>query len=57
MVSGRRCHVDVETRGELTLGRTVMDTQDRFGQEPNAFVAFDADATTFVSLLVETIGR
>ena len=57
VVSGRRCHVDVETHGELTLGRTVIDTHDLFGQEPNAFVAFDADATTFVSLLVETIGR
>ena len=57
VVSGRRCHVDVETRGELTLGRTVMDMHDRFGREANAFVAFDADATTFVSMLVETLGR
>jgi inosine-uridine nucleoside N-ribohydrolase len=57
VVSGRRCHVDVETRGELTLGRTVIDSQDRFGQEPNAFVAFDADAPRFLALLLETFSR
>jgi inosine-uridine nucleoside N-ribohydrolase len=57
VVSGRRAHVDVETRGELTLGRTVMDTHGRFGQEPNAFVAFDADAPKFVSMLLETFAR
>ncbi len=57
VISGRRIHVDVETRGELTLGRTVMDTQDRFGNAPNAFVAFDADAPRFFSLLLETLGR
>ncbi|HET9755220.1 MAG TPA: nucleoside hydrolase [Candidatus Limnocylindrales bacterium] len=57
VVSGRRVHVDVETKGELTLGRTVMDLHDRFGQSPNAFVAFDADAPRFVSLLLETFSR
>ena len=56
VVSGRRAHVDVETTGELTLGRTVIDTQQRFGQEPNAFVALDADAPRFVALLLETLG-
>jgi inosine-uridine nucleoside N-ribohydrolase len=57
VVSGRPAHVDVETRGELTLGRTVMDTHGRFEQEPNAFVAFDADASKFVSMLLETFAR
>ena len=57
VISGRRVHVDVETRGELTLGRTVMDTHGRFGQEPNAFVAFGADAPKFVSMLLETFAR
>ena len=44
VVSGRPAHVDVETRGGQTLGRTVVDSLGRFGREPNAFVAFDADA-------------
>ena len=54
VVSGRRAHVDVETRGELTVGRTVIDTGARFGREPNAFVAFDADAPKFLSMLLES---
>ncbi|MEA2613657.1 MAG: hypothetical protein QOI52_1616 [Chloroflexota bacterium] len=54
VVTGQQVHVDVETRGELTLGRTVMDRRGRFGQEPNAFVAFDADPPKFVSMLLET---
>lgn len=57
IVTGRPAHIEVETRGELTLGRTVMDIHDRFGQPPNAVVAFDADAPKFVSMLVETVGR
>jgi len=57
VVTGRRVHLDVETRGELTLGRTVIDASGWFGNEPNAFVAFDADARRFVDLLVAVLGR
>ena len=57
VIGGRRVHVDVETRGELTVGRTVMDTHGRFGKEPNAFVAFGADAPKFVSMMLETFAR
>ena len=57
IVTGRRAHVDVETSGELTMGRTVIDTGTRFGHEPNAFVAFDADGPRFVSMLLETFAR
>jgi inosine-uridine nucleoside N-ribohydrolase len=57
IVSGRSLHVDVETHGELTIGRTVMDTHVVGGKEPNAFVAFDADAPRFVAMLVDTFGR
>ncbi len=57
VISGSRARVDVETRGDLTLGRTGIDTTTRFGAEPNAFVAFDADAPKFVSMLLETFAR
>jgi inosine-uridine nucleoside N-ribohydrolase len=57
VVTGQRAHVDVETRGELTIGRTVIDTRGISDLEPNAFVAFDADAPKFVSLLLETFAR
>ena len=39
------------------MGRTVIDTRGISGQEPNAFVAFDADAPKFVSMLLETFAR
>jgi inosine-uridine nucleoside N-ribohydrolase len=56
VVHARRAHVDVETTGELTLGRTVIDTLHRFGQAPNALVALDADAPRFVDLLLAVLG-
>jgi inosine-uridine nucleoside N-ribohydrolase len=57
VVTGRRLHVDVETHGELTVGRTVMDTHERTGKAPNAYVAFDADAPKFVAMLLDTFAR
>jgi inosine-uridine nucleoside N-ribohydrolase len=56
-VTGRRVHVDVETTGELTVGRTVMDIHGHFGAAPNAFVAFDADGPRFVELLLDVLAR
>jgi inosine-uridine nucleoside N-ribohydrolase len=57
IVTGQRARVDVETHGDLTVGRTVIDRHGRFGKEPNAFVAFDADAPKFVSMLLDTFAR
>ena len=57
IVSGRRAHVDIETRGELTIGRTIIESDPYFGREPNAFVALDADASRFVALLLDTFAR
>jgi len=54
IITTRRLHVAVETRGALTVGRTVMDTHFRGGQEPQCDVAFDADAKRFVDLLMKT---
>jgi purine nucleosidase/ribosylpyrimidine nucleosidase len=50
-------HVRVETKGELTVGRTVIDTRTHAPNEPNANVAFGADARRFVELLIETLAR
>ncbi len=57
VVDGRLVHVDIETDGPLTVGRTVIDTRAISGAAPNAFVAFEADAPRFVSMLIETFGR
>jgi inosine-uridine nucleoside N-ribohydrolase len=54
IITTRRHHVAVETAGALTVGRTVIDTHFRGGQEPQCDVAFDADARKFVALLLET---
>lgn len=50
-------HVDVETRGELTDGRTVCDTHQRSGKQPNVHVALDADEPKFAQMLVDILGR
>lgn len=57
VISGDRYYVDVETTGELTVGRTVVDTHRRSGKEPNMFVALDADERRFVDMLLETFAK
>lgn len=56
IVTLRFIHVDIETRGELTLGRTVMDVSTRGKRPPNCHVAFGADRQKFVDLLTKTFG-
>ena len=48
-------HVDVETNGTLTVGRTVIDTHYRNGKAPNCHVAFGADRERFCDFLHETL--
>ncbi len=57
VITTHHLHVDVETKGELTVGETVVDTNFRSRQEPNVHVALDADERRFVSLLLETFAR
>lgn len=47
--------VDVETVGELTVGRTVVDTNFRSGKAPNARVALDADTQRFGRFVLDTL--
>ncbi len=54
IIRTERVYVDVETHGELTVGRTVMDTHHRSGHEPNVDVAFEADERKFVAMLLQT---
>jgi inosine-uridine nucleoside N-ribohydrolase len=57
VITTHHLHVDVETKGELTVGETVVDTNFRSRQEPNVHVALDADERRFVSLLLATFAR
>lgn len=49
------CYVDVETKGELTRGATVVDFYNTLHLEPNAIVAFDLDRDAFMDLLFNAI--
>lgn len=54
LITTRRLHVAVETRGDLTVGRTVIDTHGRGTGVPNCDVALDADAAAFADLLLRS---
>lgn len=50
-------HVDVETSGALTDGRTVCDFKQRGTGQPNVHFAVDADEPRFVQMLMDILGR
>ncbi|WP_187329017.1 pyrimidine-specific ribonucleoside hydrolase RihA [Liquorilactobacillus oeni] len=53
----QRWHVDVETRGELTRGQTVVDRWDLLHKPQNTSVLTKVDRTSFVELIVESIKK
>ena len=57
VVSLRHVHVAVETAGELTYGRTVLDLLGTTGELPNAHVALGADPVRFFRLLRATFAE
>jgi purine nucleosidase len=57
LFAGRDCHVVIETTGEHTMGRTVVDWSGRGGQPANATVIHEVDAEGFFALLTERLGR
>jgi inosine-uridine nucleoside N-ribohydrolase len=57
VVTTRHLHVRVETAGERTLGRTVVDTRTHAKEPANCHVAFSANARRFVELLLEVLAR
>ena len=54
---GRTCHVAIETQGEHTLGRTVVDWSGRMSHRRNATVINEIDADGFFALLTERLAR
>jgi purine nucleosidase len=57
LFSGRACHVAIETIGEHTLGRTVVDWSGRSPLPANATVIDQIDADGFFALLTERLAR
>lgn len=56
ILSTRPLRVDVETRGDLTRGRTVVDFNGVSGLPPNCDVALETDRDKFIDLLFSKIG-
>lgn len=48
-------HVDIETRGEFTRGRTVADVYQITGKVPNADVALEVDVEKFKKLIFDAV--
>ena len=57
LFGGRACHVAIETQGEHTLGRTVVDWSRRTRHAPNATVIDEIDADGLFALLTARLGR
>jgi purine nucleosidase len=57
LFGGRACRVAIETQGEHTLGRTVVDWSRRTRHAPNATVISQIEADGFFALLTERLGR
>jgi purine nucleosidase len=57
LFGGRACHVAIETQGEHTLGRTVVDWSRRTPHAPNATVVNEIEADGFFAMLTERLGR
>jgi purine nucleosidase len=57
LFAGRDCHVVIETMGEHTLGRTVVDWSGRGRRTASATVIHEVDADGFFALLTERLGR
>ena len=56
LVSGEETYVEVETRGEHTLGQTVADLRaTREAREPPTLVCLDVDVARARSLFFETL--
>jgi purine nucleosidase len=57
LFSGRHINVEIETKGEFTLGMTVADWWGVSGRPPNALFIGHVDEVGFFDLLIERISR
>ena len=51
----QHCHVDIETDGRFTSGRSVVDLTGVTGEPPNANAALDVNVPAFTTMLLEAI--
>jgi len=50
-----KMHVEIETTGQWTSGRTVCDIFGRLGKQPNACVGYALDVERFWEMVINTI--
>jgi inosine-uridine nucleoside N-ribohydrolase len=55
IVSTRLMRVEVETKGEWTMGQTVCDIYGKFGREPNVLVGFDLQVERFWDMTIHAL--
>ncbi|SKB76047.1 nucleoside hydrolase [Dyadobacter psychrophilus] len=51
------CYVDVETKGELTTGTTVVDFYNTLKREPNTEVAYDINRKAYMEMIYQAVKR
>ncbi len=51
LFTSKLCHADIETKGKLTLGNTVVDVYEVLKKEKNITLLYDIDREGFVDLL------
>jgi pyrimidine-specific ribonucleoside hydrolase len=54
-IEAKPYYVDVETRGEITYGQTVVDTENYLKQPPNTLVALHCDKNKFLDMVRKAI--
>jgi len=57
VLSTQHLNVSIETVGEFTLGRTVVDFRGVTGREPNCDVALGIDREAFIDLIFDAVGK
>lgn len=55
ILRAQNMHVEIETTGEWTSGRTVCDVYGTLGKEPNARVGYGLEVERFWDMVIETI--
>ncbi len=55
IIRSQPMHVEIETMGEWTSGRTVCDIYGVLGKQPNAHVGYALDVPRFWDMLISTI--
>jgi pyrimidine-specific ribonucleoside hydrolase len=53
----KQCYVDVETKGTLTRGATVVDFYNVLHKTPNAEVAYDIEREAYIEMILEAVKK